>query len=230
MKTATILGAVTGTNNIGDAIAEKFSDKMWRVATDDCHVGGNEYAPPKIEDFPWYEDSDVLVVTVGKTGMTPFHQISHEEIQEVIQGSLILPIQAVSTYVRARGDRGGKVILIGSYAHRHPFSTGTSYCAAKAGIDMAAKNLAWELTGLGFYINVVHPYHVFGTPMWEKVQEGVMKNKQMTRAEADEYAMKDMQMKPANTAVIADIVYEVATTESFAWTSGSGIEVFGGTR
>lgn len=229
MTNAIVLGARSGSGNIGDGIANVLHELCWNVITDDCQTWDNEYQVPGLQSSQW-TTANALIVTLGRTGMDPFLETDNTEIEEVIRGSLILPLQCVLQYVKYRQDRGGNVILIGSYAHRHPFSTGTAYCAAKAGIEQAGKTLAWELTDKNYQVNVIHPYHVIGTPMWEKVQEGVMENKNMTREEADAYAYKDTKMELASPRTLGHIVHSICTEPGFAWTSGSSIEVFGGTR
>lgn len=229
---AYVLGAREG--NIGGAIAKHLAkDLDMTVETHDCksvdpnHQFGYEVPLGKYQTFV---ESQALVVTLGRTTMDPFDVISPEEIEAVIYGSLTLPLLAAREYVACRENRGGKIVLIGSYAHRHPFSTGTAYCAAKAGINMAGQTLGWELTQMGYQVFVVHPYHVPGTNMWNKVQDGVMCNKDMTHDEAEDYARKDLKMPLMEPQDIAEVVGMLLTEPSLRWMSGSNVELYGGTR
>jgi NAD(P)-dependent dehydrogenase (short-subunit alcohol dehydrogenase family) len=230
---AIVLGALEGTGNIGDETALHLRHTLeMEVVTHDCSVGLHKnpfgYEVPYLyEDF---RDAEALVVTLGRTTMDPFDKISPEELEAVIYGSLTLPLLAAREYVACREGKGGKIVFVGSYAHRHPFSTGTAYCAAKAGLDMAGRTLGWELTDKGYQTFVLHPYHIAGTPMWEKVQDGVMRNKDMTREEADAYAEKDLKMELMRPTDIAEMIGLVLTENVLQWMSGSNFELFGGTR
>lgn len=231
-KKAIVLGARKDAFNIGSVIRESLNQSGWQVASHDCYqssepgaVGG--YCVP--DNLPWNE-TDALIISLGATFMHDFPQVTTAQIQIVVDACLTLPLQCANEYVAERLMAGGNIIFIGSYAHRHPFNSGTAYCAAKAGLDMATKTLGWELTDMGYQVNCIHPYHVPGTPMWEEVQEGVMRNKGMTREEADEYAVKDAKMPLARPGDIAEVVKMLLTTQSMKWSSGSSIELFGGTR
>lgn len=232
-KKAIILGAEKGSMNIGDVTDEFFVGKGWLTYPDNCLMKGYASQFYGIPAGLPFEEADALVVTLGRTSMLPFDKTEDDEIEEVIRGCLTLPLQCAREYVQRRlgaREEGGRIVFVGSYAYRHPFSTGTAYCAAKAGLDMATKTMAWEVTDKGFTVNCVHPYHVEGTPMWEKVQAGVMQNKSMDRHEADEYAYKDVKMPLARPGELAAMIYNIVNSHETKWTSGSSIEMFGGTR
>lgn len=227
---AIVLGAREGSGNIGDETAKHLTHSLdMSVTAHDCfNPQEQKYEIPYL--YEEFANAESLVVTLGRTSMTPFHLIGEEEIEAVVHGSLTLPLLAVREYVSCRLDQGGRIVLVGSYAHRHPFSTGTAYCAAKAGIDMAGRTLGWELTDRGYQIFVVHPYHVMGTPMWEEVQKGVMESKGMTRLEADDYALKDAKMELMTPTMVGDFIGMILNEPSMRFMSGSNFEMFGGTR
>jgi NAD(P)-dependent dehydrogenase (short-subunit alcohol dehydrogenase family) len=234
---AIILGAKEGSGNIGDVLARELLKLNWDVVADDCSVpanlkgtvlSGHSFDIPPLGE---HADAESLVVTLGATAIERFDETSEWDIENIVRGCLLLPILAVKEYVSVRGDQGGRVILTGSYAHRHPFTSGTAYCAAKAGLEMATRTLAWELTERGFYFNVIHPYHVEGTPMWESVQTGVMRDRGWSRKDADEYAMKDRKLDRLMTPDdFAKVAIWLMTSEVVPQLSGSNIEMFGGTR
>lgn len=233
-KTMLIIGARFGSGNIGDGIREAAQDAGWMVWIHDASLpqssdSGPVYGVPVLQPERW-EESDALVVSLGTVSMEPFSDLSPGVIRDVINACLTLPLEIVSKYVQMREGKGGKIILIGSYAHRHPFSNGTPYCAAKAGLDMAGKTLGWELTPQGFITHVVHPYHVPSSPMWEVVQHGVMENREMEREEADAYAFKDNRMKLMEPYEIGIMVNMLCTLPEADWLSGTNLELFGGTR
>lgn len=220
-------------HNIGDSVKSELLGHGWSVCASTCEtsIGSRKFDVPDLGRN--WQDSEALVVSLGMTDITPFDDVEPDRIQAVIDACLTLPLKVVNKYVRGRNifGEGGHIILIGSYAHRHPFSNGTMYCAAKAGIEMAGKTLAWDLTPYGYKVNVVHPYHVAGTPMWENVQDGVMATKNMTREEADRYAEKDLRTtRLSNGRDVAAAVRELLESEVGYFKSGDSVELFGGTR
>lgn len=189
------------------------------------------------------ENADALVVSLGATYKGDWAEIPEWEISRIINANLVLPLKAARRYVAAAEQaraaaplldgprRPRHIVFIGSYAHRHPFTNGTLYCAAKAGIDMAARTLGWELTARGYRIHVVHPFHVQGTPMWAEVEQGVMESKGMTYEEADAYNRKDLLMPDLLTPEeVANVVGWLLNNPAAQWTSGTAIELFGGSR
>lgn len=226
-KTMLIIGAREG--NIGDGIREATTDAGWMVWTHDSSLPQGGYGVPVIRDERW-EESSALVVSLGAVSMEPFSELGAGQIRNVVNACLTIPLEIVSQYVKMRKEQGGKIILIGSYAHRHPFTNGVPYCAAKAGLDMAGKTLGWELTPKGYRTHVVHPYHVPSTPMWEMVQSGVMENRGMDREEADAYAFKDNRMSLMDPYEIGVMVNMLCTLPEADWLSGTNLELFGGTR
>lgn len=250
-----VLGARDG--NIGGAITQRLCRHGYIAQEDDCYrppvgdaVGEMDeyyfhptYQPPATRSLSPYS---ACIITLGATHMEPFSEVSRADFRAVIYGSLELPLECARRYVRARVQaREGKafqppqrgqfhstIIFIGSYAHDHPFTHCTSYCTAKAGLDMAARSLAWELMPEGFRVHIIHPHHVQGTPMTDEVlkgmQEGVHK---MTPEQAEEYQRKDLRMpdllKPEE---IAEMVLWLLSSPVSAWTSGTSIKMYGGVR
>lgn len=227
---AVVLGAREGSGNIGDETAQhlRFSLDM-QVFAHDCQLSLGHYGihPEVLEQL---DDAEALVITLGRTSMEPFDRIPPSELEDVIYGCLTLPLLYVREYVERREGKGGRIVLVGSYAHRHPFTTGTAYCAAKAGLDMAVKTLGWEMTDKDFQTFAVHPYHVFGTPMWKKVHDGLMEHRNMTADEASEYAEKDLKMRVMKPHEIGEMIGLLLTEPTAQWLSGTNIELFGGTR
>lgn len=201
------------------------------------------YSAPSVDEFE-RQNPDVLVITLGRTYKDHFAEVADYDISNVIRANLVLPLEAARRYVQAVEDirkeqYGGDheadgvrhIVFVGSYAHRHPFTNGTLYCASKAGLDMAAKTLGWELTDRGYRVYCVHPYHVQGTPMWSQVERDVMASKDMSWSEADAYNRKDLKMpdllKPEE---VAEIIFTLVENRAMDWLSGTAIELNGGSR
>lgn len=193
-------------------------------------------------------NADALVITLGATYNGHFLEIPDWEISRIIGANLILPLECARRYVQTREPareaiQQGKyeasysekphsrIVFVGSYAHDHPFTNGTLYCAAKAGLDMAARTLGWELTGNGYRIHIVHPYHVNGTPMWKQVEKDVMRSKGMTMEEADAYNRKDLRMPHLLTAPeVGSVISSLLNVPEFGWMSGTSLRLYGGSR
>lgn len=249
---AIVLGAAEGTGNIGEEVVKGLRDLGWKADGDACQrVGGVPkygqniyYDAPPVEQFE-RGNYDACVITLGTTYKDHFADVSEDNLKRVLRGCLELPLIAARRYVEASqrvdeedGDEARDVkfdpryiVFIGSYAHDHPFTNGTAYCAAKAGLDMAARTLGWELTDRGFRIFIVHPWHVKGTPMWAEVEKGVMESKGWTKEQADAYADRDLKM-PLNlhASEVADVVCALLNDPALGWLSGSAVELRGGTR
>jgi NAD(P)-dependent dehydrogenase (short-subunit alcohol dehydrogenase family) len=199
------------------------------------------FEAPSVLDFE-KADADALIITLGKTAKTHFAEIADYDISQMIRANLVRPLEAARRFVQATdndtsqpGDPLGEhirhIVFVGSYAHEHPFTNGTLYCAAKAGLAMAARTLGWELTDRGYRVHIVHPYHVPGTPMWAEVERGVMESKGWTKEQADAYAAKDLkmpeQLKPEE---VAEVVHTLLTIPAMGWLSGQGLNLYGGSR
>jgi NAD(P)-dependent dehydrogenase (short-subunit alcohol dehydrogenase family) len=194
------------------------------------------YQAPSVQDFA-QANPDVLVITLGRTSKEHFAETPGYDIENMIRANLVLPLEAAHRFVQATirtqdllTTAVRKIIFVGSYAHDHPFTNGTLYCAAKAGLNMAARTLAWELTDRGYRIHVVNPYHVNGTPMWTQVEKDVMKSKGMSWEEADAYNRKDLKMPDLLTPEeVAEVIFDVANRKSMDWVTGP-INLYGGSR
>lgn len=235
---AIVLGARMRSWNIGEAIVDDLCRSGFLVVGEDCHHESGAYNAPTTA---WFreQDADVLVVSLGKAARLPFEELDPAKLMGLIHANLALPLECALRYVRAaeaasayRQGATRRIVFIGSYAHNHPFTNGTVYCAAKAGLDMAARTLGWELTDKGYRVNIVHPYHVAGTPMWTEVEEGFRENHPgWTEEKCEAYHRKDLRMPDLlSPGQVARVVRRIIEEEDFAWTSGTSIELYGGTR
>lgn len=124
------------------------------------------------------------------------------------------------------------MVFVGSYGASHVLSNSVSYCAAKAGLDMMARALAWDLRFTAFRCYCVHPYHVEGTPMASQVEQEIMHTKKITRQQAVEYQRKDLGATPPLVADdVACFVARLLDNEGgeFNWLSPS-IQMSGAVR
>lgn len=235
MKNALILGAREG--NIGRAISTRLRQRGWETVEHSClnddyrgEWGTYQYDVPGEADI--FSEANACIITLGSTMVDPFPEASGCQIDDVIRACLTLPLLCARKYVRERLEAGnpqGWVVFIGSYAHDHVITYGTAYSAAKAGLAMATRSLAWECPQ--FLWHILHPYHTPGTPMWNYVQKQVVANRGMTHEEADAYAQKDLKrdhmLTPMEIARLVSMLLEEPAAE---WLSGQGLNLYGGTR
>ena len=101
---------------------------------------------------------DVLVANAGINPVSTFLDLSQETwelMQRTNEWSLFHCGQPAARHMveRARGS----IVVIGSPACNETYEGQTHYAAAKAGLQMLAFGMAWELGPHGVRTNIVHP-------------------------------------------------------------------------
>src|SRR5215475_9965927 len=96
VKQALVLGAVGGSGNIGEAVYNEFERYGLEVDSHSCKAEFG-YCVPELD----YEQYDILVVTLGKEGIAPFLECSEADIASTVQANLVLPLQALRTWVHS---------------------------------------------------------------------------------------------------------------------------------
>jgi len=101
---------------------------------------------------------DVLVNNAGIVKFSPFHEVSEEDWDEVINvnlKSVFLASKSVLPYMLEKGK--GKIINIASIAGLVGFENIGPYCASKGGIIALSKEMALEYAKKGININCIAP-------------------------------------------------------------------------
>jgi NAD(P)-dependent dehydrogenase (short-subunit alcohol dehydrogenase family) len=101
---------------------------------------------------------DVLVANAGINPVGPLLELPQEtweRVQRTNEWSLFHSGQPAARHMAERGT--GSIVVIGSPAASETYAEQTHYAAAKAGLQMLAYGMAWELGPLGIRTNVVHP-------------------------------------------------------------------------
>jgi NAD(P)-dependent dehydrogenase (short-subunit alcohol dehydrogenase family) len=101
---------------------------------------------------------DVLVANAGINPVSPLLDLSQEtweRMQRTNEWSLFHCGQPAARHMAERGS--GSIVVIGSPASNETYAEQTHYAAAKAGLQMLAFGMAWELGPLGVRTNVLHP-------------------------------------------------------------------------
>ena len=195
-KTVLVTG---GTRGIGRAISETMKAKGYKVA---ANYGGNEDAAKAFEqetgirtykfDVADYEavgkgiaaieadlgPVDVVINNAGVTRDAPFHKMTLEQWQEVINIDLTSAFNVTRHVWEGMRDRNfGRVINISSINGQKGQFGQANYSAAKAGLIGMSKALAQEGAKKGITVNTVCPGYI-DTEMVravpEKVLEGII--------------------------------------------------------
>ncbi|AVO37705.1 acetoacetyl-CoA reductase [Pukyongiella litopenaei] len=195
-RTALVTG---GSRGIGAAISKALKDAGYSVA---ATYAGNDEAAAKftgetgIKTFKWnaadYEASkagiaqveadlgpvDVVVANAGITRDAPFHKMTPEQWQEVIDTNLTGVFNTVHPVWPGMRDRKfGRVIVISSINGQKGQFAQVNYAATKAGDLGIVKSLAQEGARAGITANAICPGYiatdmVMAVP--EKVREAII--------------------------------------------------------
>jgi NAD(P)-dependent dehydrogenase (short-subunit alcohol dehydrogenase family) len=109
---------------------------------------------------------DVLVNNAGTGTSTPFLDIDHKTVQQVLDVDLVGPFlcsQRAARHMIARGG-GGRIVNVTSVHEHQPRVGAAPYCAAKAGLGLLTQVMALELAEHGITVNAVAPGEI-ATPM-----------------------------------------------------------------
>jgi NAD(P)-dependent dehydrogenase (short-subunit alcohol dehydrogenase family) len=112
-----------------------------------------------------FDGLDVLVNNAGTGTMTPFVDLTYDDLRRVLSVDLegaFLCGQKAARRMIARG--GGRIVNITSVHEHAPRVGAAPYCAAKAGLGLLTKTMAIELAEHGITVNAVAPGEI-ATPM-----------------------------------------------------------------
>lgn len=213
---------ITGTSrsgSIGEEIAARF-EKIRRLEGD---VRDGEF------DF---EGAGALILCHGAVHMDWLEDAPEHKIREVIDVNLTGSIRMIRNFVRAtlHAPYRKRIISIGSMAHRAVLNGSAPYCASKAGLAHFIRCAAWELAPKGYDVYAVHPSNTEGAPMSEDTIRGLMRYRNLSRAEAEAYWGAVLPRERwLNTGDIADLV-EFLVRGNSAYLSGAQLELAGGQR
>ncbi len=143
------------------------------VATvDDCTSAGAAEALPWVADVGDADGARAMIdgvverfgrleILVSNAGINPVAgllDLDHDtwaHVQHVNMWGLFHCGQPAAAAMARQG--GGAIVVIGSPAAREAYVGQVHYSAAKAGLQMLALGMAWELGASGVRTNVVHP-------------------------------------------------------------------------
>src|SRR3954452_14199708 len=109
---------------------------------------------------------DCFVNNAGTGASVPFLEHGLEEWREVLETDLtgaFVAGQAAARRMVAQG-RGGRIVNITSVHEHVPLAGSSAYCAAKGGLGLLTKVMAYELAEHGITVNAIAPGEI-STPM-----------------------------------------------------------------
>lgn len=214
-----------GENNIGNHIAQNIGADAFTI--DEFDVSNEE----QIMNFN-FDEYDTFIFNNGETHLDWIENQPFDKIDSVFRNSIVGNIKCTKRIVEKTIDLPivKTIIFIGSMAHNHVLNGSSPYCSAKAALQMFAKCIAYELAPKGFRVYCVNPSNVTDAPMSEETIVGLMRYKNLTRSEADEYWAAEC---PIGTFLekqeISDIVKFLMTNDA-RYLSGAEINLVGGGR
>lgn len=224
-----ILGGRYG--NIGGEICRTLTADGYNAITmwDRVHGDLNLVNP---DLYALYKNTDILIMCQGNTHIDWIENQLMPDIQEQIQDSLISHIRQTREFVKQTIDKPYRktIIYVGSMAYRNILNGSSVYCAAKAGLNMFARCMAWELAPKGYDVYIIHPGNVEGSPMAESTKKQLMRYRNLTPLEAELYWNTG---NPRNTILTAhDIAILVSTIcdGTMVYAAGNPIDLTGGQR
>ncbi|CAL9334731.1 SDR family oxidoreductase [Streptomyces sp. enrichment culture] len=109
---------------------------------------------------------DVLVNNAGTGTMTPFLELDHDTVRQVLDVDLVGPFlcgQRAARRMIQQGS-GGRIVNVTSVHEHQPRVGAAPYCAAKGGLGLLTQVMALELAEHGITVNAVAPGEI-ATPM-----------------------------------------------------------------
>ncbi|MGX1494113.1 SDR family oxidoreductase [Streptomyces tendae] len=109
---------------------------------------------------------DVLVNNAGTGTMTPFLELDHDTVRDVLDVDLMGPFLCSqrAAHRMIRQGSGGRIVNVTSVHEHQPRVGAAPYCAAKAGLGLLTQVMALELAEHGITVNAVAPGEI-ATPM-----------------------------------------------------------------
>lgn len=230
-RSCLIVGAkVEGHTNIGGYIIHALAD--YYVESFDKSLG--DAGNPEFVDQILHADAsyDTLVCCQGTTHLDWIENQTPADIARQVHDSMMSHMIMVNKFVQNTIDKPYRkcIVLIGSMAYRQILNGSSIYCAAKAGLNMFGRCIAWELAPKGYDVYIVHPGNVANSPMAEQTIKELQRYRNMDEESAALYWNTG---NPRNTILtpmeIARLV-RVLVSGKYQYLAGNPIDLTGGQR
>lgn len=225
-RNALVVG--TGDENIGDGIA----DTLEAAGMHTVCLREREMRAENLNHFRTLHRFDTIVFVNGRSHLDWIEDQPQEDVYSVIRDSLTASILGTKHFVNATLDTPfqKQIVYIGSMAYRSVLNASAPYCAAKAGLAMFARCMAWELAPKNYNVFTVHPSNTKGTPMTEETIQGLMRYRNLDRAGAEAYwSANPLRTEMLTKENIGDVVAFLVSGKA-DYLSGTQFELGGGQR
>jgi NAD(P)-dependent dehydrogenase (short-subunit alcohol dehydrogenase family) len=149
-------------------------------------------------------DLSLLVNCAGVNHLAPFHELSIEACQRLMDVNCWAGVRLVQRYLQELSANNGTVINIISNAAHVPMTHSLAYNVSKAAQEMATRQMAHELTKTGVTVFGVSPIKMQGTTMSYYIDKAVPEMRGWTEQEAQEYQRKAIltgeELRPSEVA------------------------------
>jgi len=178
------------------------------------------------------EKYNTLIMAHGAMHLDWLEVAPMEALENVVNVNLTGTIRLVQAFVRSTLDNPTRktIIGIGSMAHKAILNGSAAYCASKAGMVKFLQCAAWELAPKGYDVYIINPSNTAGTPMTEQTVRGLMRYRDMTREQAEEYwndsPLREQILQPQE---ISDLVLFLLSGRA-PYLSGACLDLGGGQR
>ncbi len=145
---------------IADELTEMGTQAHW-IGADFSDISAARSVIGSIRDQ--FGRLDIVVNNAGMTeGVTPYHELTPEQLQQLITVDLLVPIMLVRYALQDERKRllpkqGGRIINIASIVGIYGNTGQEAYGAAKAGLIGFTKSAAVDLARIGTTVNTIAP-------------------------------------------------------------------------
>jgi NAD(P)-dependent dehydrogenase (short-subunit alcohol dehydrogenase family) len=163
---------------------------------------------------------DGLVHSAGYTRMQPFHFITEENLNDILQVNFTSPVMLTQILLKEKKiKKGASIVFVSSINGLHcTFPGQGAYAASKSAVNGIVKSMALELAGKGIRVNSVNPAMVSTNILAEK-------------AITDEQVIEDMKKYPLKRygypeEIAHAVIYLLS--EGSSWVTGTSLLIDGG--
>ena len=105
-----------------------------------------------------------------------------EDIYEILTVNMLGAMQLTAEYAKdcQKNNKTGAIFHIGSIGSRKVMTNCSAYSASKAGLAHYIHCAGYELKSIGMKVIGIDPPNLLGTPMTQKVQDGLINNRGMS--------------------------------------------------
>jgi len=217
-------------DNIGGEISRRLEADGLEVYS----AEEEELPASSLSSFKRLPEYDTIIFNNGRTHLDWIEKQDERQIDEVVYNSLTSSMTGTADFVGATKDKPYQknIVYIGSMAYRNVLNGSAPYCAAKAGLAMFARCMAWELAPKNYNVFCVHPSNTEHAPMSAETVRGLMRYRSLNREDAEAYWGASLPRSAwLQKQDIASVVsYLVSGDSGASYLSGSNIELGGGQR